>query len=221
MEYMDLDEFLSENGIPIGEGLARSPPSKGLTPPRSVASADGSSGSGLSRGTLALAHNTDSSDSSKPGSSASTRYPDSPINYQWWVLIVNVIRNDCDDFFHCHFISSPANNLNDDECSNASESSNSSALESITPSTLEETTPPVGRRKRTAVSISSSVNGNTSDDGIVTSKWIKPVKHLLATQWLFSKQVLMYLDRILIRKVANFPQKNYAPSLCLKSRRNR
>lgn len=77
---MDLDEFLSENGIPTADG--RSPPSsKGMTPPRSVASADGSSGSGLIRGSLAH-NNNDSSDSSKPGSSASTRYPDSPINYQ-------------------------------------------------------------------------------------------------------------------------------------------
>lgn len=83
MEYMDLDEFLSENGIPLGEaGHGRSPPAKGLTPPRSVASSDGSSGSGLVRGSLAINGNDSSDASPKPGSSASNRYSDSPINYQ-------------------------------------------------------------------------------------------------------------------------------------------
>lgn len=70
MEYMDLDEFLSENGIPIGEGLGRSSSNKGVTPPRSQASSDGSSGSGLTRS--ALLNSNDSCDGVKPGSSSSS-----------------------------------------------------------------------------------------------------------------------------------------------------
>ena len=88
---MDLDEFLSENGIPLGEGaLGRSPPTKGISPSRSVASSDGSSGSGLVRGSLALNCNDSSGDSPKPGSSASNHYPESPVNYQrlGFILII-------------------------------------------------------------------------------------------------------------------------------------
>ncbi len=78
---MDLDEFLSENGIPLGEGQGRSPPSKSLTPPRSVASADGSSGSGLVRSSLSSS-GSESADSNKAGSSVGT-----PINHQRLVFL--------------------------------------------------------------------------------------------------------------------------------------
>ncbi|XP_046439141.1 hepatic leukemia factor-like isoform X3 [Daphnia pulex] len=137
MEYMDLDEFLSENGIPLGEGQGRSPPSKSLTPPRSIASADGSSGSGLVRSSLPSS-GSESADSNKAGSSIGT-----PINYQSPVEIEQ----------------------KDDECSNASESSNSTELDTVAPTSLEKARPPVGRRKRTAVSTCSSFNDNSSDDG--------------------------------------------------------
>ena len=80
MEYMDLDEFLCENGIPISEGLAGRSPAKGLTPPHN--GSDGSSVSGLGRGsvgTLSSALDSDSLDG-KPGSSNGGRYDaDSPI----------------------------------------------------------------------------------------------------------------------------------------------
>jgi hypothetical protein len=81
MEYMDLDEFLSENGIPLGEGQGRSPPSKSLTPPRLVASADGSSGSGLVRCSLPSS-GSESPDSNKAGSSVGT-----PLNYPRLVFL--------------------------------------------------------------------------------------------------------------------------------------
>ena len=78
MEYMDLDEFLSENGIPLGEGQGRSPPSKSLTPPRSAA--DGSSGSGLVRNSLSSS-GSESSDSNTAGRAVST-----PVSYQRFVF---------------------------------------------------------------------------------------------------------------------------------------
>lgn len=78
---MDLDEFLSENGIPLGEGQGRSSPSKSLTPPRLVASADGSSGSGLVRCSLPSS-GCESSDSNKAGSSVGT-----PLNYPRLVFL--------------------------------------------------------------------------------------------------------------------------------------
>lgn len=139
MEYMDLDEFLSENGIPLAEGHGRSPPSKGVPSPRSVASADGSSGSGLVRNPLPSSGN-ESSDSNKAGSSL-----DTSLDYQRCL--------------------SPVTEQRDDECSNASESSNSTELETVAPLSLEKARPPVGKRKRSAVSTSSSFNDNSSDDG--------------------------------------------------------
>ena len=163
---MDLDEFLSENGIPLGEGaLGRSPPTKGISPSRSVASSDGSSGSGLVRGSLALNCNDSSGDSPKPGSSASNRYPESPVNYQRLGFIL-IITSFVVIIIVCCRIRSPANEPQDDECSNASDSSASSVMDSIIPETLQEARPAASRRKRAAVSISSSVNDNTSDDGI-------------------------------------------------------
>ena len=166
---MDLDEFLSENGIPLGEGaLGRSPPTKGISPSRSVASSDGSSGSGLVRGSLALNCNDSSGDSPKPGSSASNRYPESPVNYQRLGFIL-IIASFVVIIIVCCRIRSPANEPQDDECSNASDSSASSVMDSIIPETLQEARPAASRRKRAAVSISSSVNDNTSDDGIFFS----------------------------------------------------
>lgn len=79
MEYMDLDEFLCENGIPMSEGLAGRSPAKSLTPPRSASGSDGSSGSEQARGGGATAADADSLDD-KPGSSNGGRYDaDSPL----------------------------------------------------------------------------------------------------------------------------------------------
>lgn len=80
MEYMDLDEFLCENGIPNSEGLAGRSPTKSLTPPHS--GSDGGSVSGLARASAATLSSVLDSDSldGKPGSSNGGHYDsDSPI----------------------------------------------------------------------------------------------------------------------------------------------
>lgn len=71
---------------------------------------------------------------------------------------------------------SPVTEQRDDECSNASESSNSTELETVAPLSLEKARPPVGKRKRSAVSTSSSFNDNSSDDGSRLGNEIQIIK---------------------------------------------
>ena len=90
---MDLDEFLYENGIPLSEGQGRSASGKSLTPPRSIPSADGSSGSGIVRNSLPSS-GSESSDSNKAGNSVNTS-----ISYQRLVFLF--ISN---EFLHLYFL---------------------------------------------------------------------------------------------------------------------
>lgn len=137
MEYMDLDEFLSENGIPVGES--------------------GGHGRGSSAPSSSSQQNAAASvsGSARASSSNDTRDCISPAGSSNIPL-------------------SPEETLINDDDESASGSS-SSVLDSITPASLTSmhgqrmhgggSGGPSGKRKRTAVSIASSTNGNTSDDG--------------------------------------------------------
>merc|ERR1712071_593825 len=135
MEYMDLDEFLSENGIPVKDNAARgrSPPQQG---PSSIQSTNSSGG-----------------DSAAPAQASSSSGSSGSV---------------CSNATPTRSAPSPAMTLvNEDDDNSVSECSSSSVLDAISPAatctSFSRTTP--AKRKRTAVSIASSFNDNSSDDG--------------------------------------------------------
>jgi len=134
MEYMDLDEFLSENGIPVknsGEPgssplqATRSPPHQGPS-------------------------NKDANDSAPAHASSSNN----------GCVSVNNSANPNRP------VASPAVTVvTEDDDASVSGCSSSSVLDAVSPATCTSYRSAPAKRKRTAVSIASSFNDNSSDDG--------------------------------------------------------
>jgi len=143
MEYMDLDEFLSENGIPVKDnGLqGRSPQQQQQqqqqqqerTPPQQGPS-NNQSNNDANDPVLARA----SSSSNVSGNATPTRsVPSSPA----------------------------VTAVNEDDENSVSGCSSSSMLDAISPATCTSLRSTPAKRKRNTVSIASSFNDNSSDDG--------------------------------------------------------